>query len=86
MMRRLLCVLAVLVPVTSVSAQQYRDSYPRDSDIDMLGYVFNLTFLDDSDLISGVATATARCSSAGPAQLRLDLVKRSDELAGKGKE
>ncbi len=84
MILRLACVLALLGPVANGSAQQYRDSYPKNPDIDMVGYVFNLTFSDDSDSVRGVATASARYQKAGHGELRLDLIERSDALEVKG--
>lgn len=50
----------------------------------MLGYVFELTLTDDSDVVSGTATATARYLAPGHRELRLDLVERSDTLDGAG--
>ncbi len=84
MYTRLLSVLLMLAFVSNASARQYSDSYPKNADIDMLGYVFNLTFSDETDSIEGVTTASARYLAAGHSELRLDLIKRSDGLDGKG--
>lgn len=84
MLARLLFVLAFLGSVTTASAQEYRDSYPKNPAVDILGYVFNLTFSDDSDAVIGVATTSARFLSGGQRELRLDLIQTSDELDGKG--
>jgi aminopeptidase N len=70
--------------VANAQSHHYQDSYPKNPDIDILGYVFNLTFSDESDSISGVATTTARYLAAGLSELRLDLIEASDELEGKG--
>ncbi len=80
---RILCV-ALLLGIFSSANAQYRDSYPKDADIDMLGYVFTLTFSDDSDTFQGMTTATARYLAAGHRDLRLDLIQASDELEGRG--
>lgn len=69
--------------VSSANAQ-YRDSYPKNADIDMLGYVFTLTFSDESDTVQGTTTVTARYLAAGHSELRLDLIQVSEELDGKG--
>jgi len=79
-----LSLLALAGPATAASAQEYRDAYPRDPDVDMLGYVFELTLRDDTDVVTGVATATARYLAPGRRELRLDLVQRSDTLDGAG--
>ena len=84
MFARILSAALLLGFVSSASARQYRDSYPKNADIDMLGYVFTLTFSDDSDLVQGMTTATARYLAAGQSDLRLDLIQASDELEGKG--
>ena len=76
--------VALLLGIFSSANAQYRDSYPKDADIDMLGYVFTLTFSDDSDTFQGMTTATARYLAAGRSDLRLDLIQASDELEGRG--
>ncbi len=81
---RLLLALAFLACASNASAQQYGDSYPINPGIDVLGYVFQLTFSDDSDEVSGVATASVRYLSPGQSQFRLDLIQTSDDLDGKG--
>jgi len=83
MFAKTLCAALLLGFVSSASAQ-YRDSYPKNADIDMLGYVFTLTFSDDSDAFQGMTTATARYLAAGHRDLRLDLIQASDVLDGKG--
>ena len=83
MFAKILIAALILGFVSSASAQ-YRDSYPKNVDIDMLGYVFTLTLSDDSDSIQGMTTATARYLAAGHSDLRLDLIQASDGLAGKG--
>ena len=80
---RIICA-ALLLGIFSSANAQYRDSYPKDADIDMLGYVFTLTFSDDSDTFQGMTTATARYLAAGRRDLRLDLIQASDELEGRG--
>lgn len=74
----------LLTPLAGVSAQDYGDSYPKHPDVDMLGYVFELTFSDDSDVFQGRTTAAARFLTAGHQELRLDLIERSDALDGRG--
>ncbi len=66
------------------AAQDYTDSYPKNPGIDMLGYVFELTFTDESDVLTGVTTATARFPEPGQRELRLDLIQPVDSLDGAG--
>lgn len=63
---------------------QYRDSYPRNTNIDIVSYTFNLTFSDDSDEFRGMTTATARILADGDHELALDLIQQSADLDGKG--
>jgi len=74
----------MLTLASSVNGQEYRDSYPKNADIDIIGYVFDLTFSDDTDMVVGVGTTNARFLAAGQSELRLDLIQSSDELDGKG--
>ena len=66
------------------SGQDYRDAYPKNPDVDMVGYVFRVTLTDGSDTIRGRATATAEFVVGGSDGLRLDFVGVSDALDGKG--
>lgn len=84
MFSKLLLTVILSSLFSNATSGQYRDSYPRNVDIDMLGYVFNLTFSDDSDTLRGVATVTARYLSSGQHELRLDLIKASADRAGMG--
>lgn len=67
--------LLVLVVAGPAAAQtDYTDSYPRNHDIDIVGYVFELTLSDDTDVIRGRTTVDARFTGPGQNRLRLDLV------------
>lgn len=81
---RLFYALLMLAFVCDASARQYSDSYPKNPDIDMLNYAFHLELSDDSDSISGTTVATAKFLAGGMSELRLDLIKQSEELEGKG--
>ncbi|MFT4605567.1 MAG: aminopeptidase N [Rhodothermales bacterium] len=83
-MRSLLLLLAALLLAPVVQAQHsYSDSYPKNSGIDVQNYVFEVTLSDDSDTIHGLTTVDVRITAAS-STLRLDLIKRSDALEGKG--
>jgi len=61
-----------------------RDTYPKNPDIDILHYAFDLTLADDTDVIRGVARIDARYLKAGQTTLRLDLVRTPDAPGSKG--
>ena len=52
------------------------DTYPKNPDIDMLHYRFELTLSDQTDEITGKATVDFRLKKAGIGQLRLDLINQ----------
>ncbi|HSG10117.1 MAG TPA: M1 family metallopeptidase [Longimicrobiales bacterium] len=79
-----LLLLAVAPPVSAGTGPARRDTYPKNPDIDMLHYAFDLTLSDRTDVIRGVARIDARYLRAGHTGLRLDLVQRSDALDGRG--
>jgi aminopeptidase N len=87
-MSRILTFLFLLVLAPLASAQSfstdYKDNYPKNPGIDIVGYTFELHLTDESDSISGLATVDARYLSAGQSELRLDLIQQSDALEGKG--
>ena len=83
-MTQLILTVLVLTFAPALGAQQYRDAYPRNPDVDVLGYVFRLSLSDDSDVVDGVTTATARYLAPGQSTLRLDLVQANDTLNGMG--
>lgn len=62
----------------------FRDTYPKNPNIDVLNYVFELTLSDETDVIEGRTTVDVRFLKAGMNELRLDLIKRSNALDGKG--
>jgi aminopeptidase N len=87
-MTRRLVALALLLalpsPAAAGSEVPRRDTYPKNPDIDILHYAFDLTLSDDTDVILGVARIDARYLRAGQSRLRLDLVGASDATGGKG--
>ena len=62
----------------------WSDTYPKNSDIDILHYAFELTLSNESDLIKATATIQVQFKTDSIRQLRLDLIRKSDELDGKG--
>ena len=61
---------------TGSQAQSYSDSYPKNPDIDVLGYVFDIEVTDADDRIQGRTAIDVRF--VGPSStLRLDLIGQS---------
>ena len=79
--RFLFLLLFLSVPVLGARAQDYSDSYPKNTAIDVQSYVFELTFSDETDVIEGRTTVDARFVEDGQSSLRLDLIGPVD---GKG--
>jgi aminopeptidase N len=62
----------------------FADTYPKNSKIDVLNYVFRIVLSDDTDEIKCEATVDVRYAGEGVEMLRLDLVKASAALGNKG--
>lgn len=74
------CLTLLLVVVAPVSA----DRYPKNPQIDILNYRFQLELSDQTDEVKCVETVDVRFLGDGITALRLDLVKAVPELSGKG--
>ncbi|HMB89995.1 MAG TPA: M1 family metallopeptidase [Rhodothermales bacterium] len=64
-------------------AQTYADAYPRNSGIDVIGYVFDIEVTDADDVIRGQTAIDVRFIKPATS-LRLDLVGLSEAHEGKG--
>ena len=73
-----------LVNITITSAAVISDTYPKNPDIDIINYTFDLKLSDETDLIQALATLQVRFKTDGINKLRLDLIKKSEKLGGKG--
>ena len=80
-MRKSVFFLFILLLATGYS---YADTYPRNYNIDILHYAFDLQFSDNTDEINGKASISFVCKKADVKQLRLDLVNIADKWKGKG--
>ena len=69
---------------TPIFATAFRDTYPKNPKIDIISYIFKFDLLDDTDEITGEATIDVNYLVGGVTELRLDLIKMSKELNGKG--
>ena len=67
-------VMALALLFSSVAAPA--DTYPKNPNLDVLHYRFELLLSDASDRISGVATVQVRFLADGVADFELDLIGR----------
>lgn len=79
-LKNLLAFLTLLLLV----APAWADRYPKNPQIDILNYRFQLELSDQTDEIKCVETVDVRFLGDGITALRLDLVKAVPELSGKG--
>jgi hypothetical protein len=76
----------VLFLVSLLSINTFADNYPRNYNIDVLHYKFELKLSDATDEITGTATITVKFKKDGITEFRLDLVNKSPAKNGKGME
>lgn len=76
--------LILLLLSISLSASSFTDPYPKNPNIDALHYAFKIEVTDEADVIEVQSTVDVRYKKAGIEQLRLDLIKASEALDGKG--
>lgn len=76
--------LPAIVLLLSLPVSAWGDEYPKNPNIDVLHYVFRITLSDRTDAIEAQATVEVRYREDGVAVLRLDLVKASPALGGRG--
>ena len=82
---QLYCLMAFLMLSTTnkVHAASY-DPYPKNTKIDILNYIFDLTLSDTSDVVHFEVTVDFRILETGVQKIRLDLVNASQALENKG--
>lgn len=73
-----------ILGICLLPAFTHADTYPKNPNIDILHYIFELTLSDDTDLIRGTATVRVQFKTDGMDQLRLDFIQKSEALEGKG--
>ncbi|KAA9036098.1 M1 family metallopeptidase [Ginsengibacter hankyongi] len=76
--------LTILLLLTGLSRAAYADNYPRNYNIDVLHYSFELTLSDNTDQINGNASITILFKKNDIRQVRLDLANKTVERNGKG--
>lgn len=60
------------------------DNYPKNPDIDIQHYRFEVRLSDQTNEIEVTTTVVARFKKAGISQLRFDLIQQSDQSEGRG--
>lgn len=83
-LKNTLIIIGLLVMQSTVSA--VTDGYPKNPKIDVLNYIFNLELSDVTDEILCETIVDVEFLDINVTTIRLDLVKRTDELNGKGME
>ncbi len=82
-MSNYLKIIFVLILMQS-SRSAYADKYPRNYNIDILNYAFELVLSDTTDEIKGTASITILFKKDDIKKFRLDFVNKTSERKGKG--
>jgi len=77
--RTLVLIGCLVAPYTS-----FADNYPKNPNIDVVHYTFDITLSDKTDVIKATATLLVKFKTEGIKTLRLDLINKSEKLANKG--
>ncbi|MFT7034957.1 MAG: aminopeptidase N, partial [Cyclobacteriaceae bacterium] len=77
-------VMLVLIANLVLPNFSFADTYPKNPKIDALNYIFEIELSDETDEIIGKTTVDIRFNGDGVEELRLDLIKATDVLKGKG--
>ena len=75
---RLPSTIVLILFAVSPTLGRAADVYPKNLDIDVLHYVFELTLSDTTDRINGVTNVQIRFLTDGVESFELDLVGRND--------
>lgn len=82
--RLILSSILLMLIGSSRAETVFTDNYPKNPNIDAINYIFEFELSDDTDEIIGRTTVDVRFLAAGIKELRLDLIKTSKDLDGKG--
>lgn len=72
---------AAILILSGLAPTLFGDTYPRQTGVDAIHYIFRLTLTDDNDKIAGEATADVRFLKGGLTEFQLDLATPN---SGKG--
>ena len=74
----------IIMALLIIPHVSFADNYPKNPDIDVLHYTFNINLSDETDAIKTEATLRVKFKKSGIKALRLDFIEKSQNLAGKG--
>jgi aminopeptidase N len=84
MMKNWLLRIILVLPLYTFAVLPPSDTYPKNPNIDVINYTFNIELSDITDEIACEETIEVRYLAAGVTTLRLDLIKASEKLGNKG--
>ena len=76
--------ILMLISCLTAPTASFADNYPKNPNIDVIHYTFDLTLSDETDLIKASATLLVKFKTKGIKTLRLDLTNKSEKLGNKG--
>ena len=74
----------MLISFLAATCVSFADNYPKNPNIDIVHYTFDITLTDETDVIQATATLLVKFKTNGIKTLRLDLTNKSEKLANKG--
>ena len=74
----------MLILCMAVHNTSFADNYPKNPNIDVVHYIFDITLSDDTDMIQSTATLLVKFKIPGIQTLRLDLTNKSEKLNNRG--
>lgn len=83
-MKNWLLQIILVLPLYAFARVPPSDTYPKNPNIDVIHYTFNIALSDTTDAIACEETIEVRYLAAGVTTLRLDLIKASEKLENKG--
>jgi len=83
-MKNWLLLILLVLPLYTFAVEPLSDKYPKNPNIDVIHYTFNIALSDTTDEIACEETIEVRYLAAGVTTLRLDLIKASEKLENKG--
>ena len=74
----------MLISFLAATCVSFADNYPKNPNIDIVHYTFDITLTDETDVIQATATLLVKFKTNGIKTLRLNLTNKSEKLANKG--
>ena len=76
--------ITFLLLLQVISNSIFADTYPRNYNLDIIHYEFDITLSDATDEIDGTTFITVSFKTGDTKQIRLDLINKTIERSGKG--